>query len=165
MEYDGKNDSLGDLAGVILRTVPLLFRRVIRKDELLDGSPAAYPKIGVLVVLKNEGPLPLSVIAERLSCSRQNLTTLTDRLEAEGLVKRSPGIKDRRVVNLDLTEAGRQCIKNTGERMRQRLIKELENMEDSDIEDLRSSFEIIERTFLKVAAHSGPDDHCSLGSR
>lgn len=151
MEPKERNEHIGELAVAMLKTVPLLYRRVIRKNEVLSGSDMAYPKIGILVTLKKEGPLPLSVIAERHSYSRQNLTTLTDRLEADGLVKRAPDLADRRVINLEITAAGESYIKENGERIKQALVKELEHMDDAEVEALRRSFETIERYYLRVA--------------
>lgn len=151
MEQNERNDQIANLAVAMLRTVPLLYRRIIRKNEVLIGTDMAYPKLGILVTLKKEGPLPLSVIAKRHSYSRQNLTTLTDRLEADGLVRRSPDLKDRRVTNLELTDAGRDYIKASGERIKQALVKELERMDDSEITALLNSFVTIERFYIKVA--------------
>jgi DNA-binding MarR family transcriptional regulator len=150
MEQEARNDKIGNLAVAMLKTVPLLHRRVIRKNEMLSGSNMTYPKIGILVTLLREGPLPLSVIAQRHSYSRQNITSLTDHLEKDGLVRRSPDVKDRRVTNLELTDAGKMYIKETGERLKQGLVKELERMDDPEIEELSGSFETIERIYLKI---------------
>jgi DNA-binding MarR family transcriptional regulator len=151
MEQSERYDQIGDLAVAILRTVPLLYRRVIRKDEMLQGISCCYPKTGILVTLMRRGPLPLSTIAKLHSYSRQNLTTLTDRLEADGLVRRVPDAKDRRVINLELTDAGRKHIHERGERLKQELVKELECMDDAEIQALRNSFETIARLYLRVA--------------
>lgn len=151
MEQNGRDEQIGNLASAMLKTVPLLHRRVIRKNEMLDGTNLAYPKIGILITLAMEGSLPLSVIAQLNSYSRQNLTSLTDHLETDGLVRRSPDIRDRRVTNLELTNAGIVYLREIGERMKKGLVKELERLDDADIQDLRNSFETIERILQKIA--------------
>jgi DNA-binding MarR family transcriptional regulator len=151
MEQNERNDNIGNLAMAMLRTAPLLYRRMIKKYEMLDGTNLAYPKLVILMTLKREGPIPLSVIAELHSYSRQNLTTLTDHLEADGLVRRSPDVNDRRVTNLELTDAGIRYIRESGMRIKQGLIKELECLDDTDIEALHNSFETIERIYLKIS--------------
>ena len=45
--------------------------------------------------------------AERRACVRSNITQLVDRLEADGLVKRSDDPRDRRSVRAELTAEGR----------------------------------------------------------
>jgi MarR family transcriptional regulator, organic hydroperoxide resistance regulator len=150
MNRNERNDKIGTLAITMLNIVPLLSRRVIKRHEMVEGTNLTIPMIGILFTLTKDGSLPLHVIAERHSYSRQNLTTMTDRLEAEGLVRRCPNIKDRRVIDLEITDAGRRYFLERGEQMKQILVKELGCMEDSEIDALRNSFETIERLYLKV---------------
>jgi DNA-binding MarR family transcriptional regulator len=51
---------------------------------------------------------------------------LSDRLEAKGLVQRSRSEKDRRIVYIDLTEKGRELVKNSPEVVQSLLVKGLE---------------------------------------
>jgi DNA-binding MarR family transcriptional regulator len=159
MEQNERREQIGDLAVAILRTVPLLYRRVIRKNEKLEGNSCSYPKIGILVTIMRKGPLPLSTIADLHSYSRQNLTTLTDRLEADGLVRRVPDAKDRRIINLEITEAGRRHVHDRGEHLKQELLKELELMDDAEIKALRDSFETIARLYLEIAEPQKKNDY------
>nr|ANY57937.1 MarR Transcription Regulator [uncultured bacterium] len=53
------------------------------------------------------GPLPMGELAARMSCDASNVTGVSDRLEARGLLERGPSPSDRRVKVLHLTEAGR----------------------------------------------------------
>jgi DNA-binding MarR family transcriptional regulator len=53
------------------------------------------------------GPLPMGELAARMSCDASNLTGISDRLEARGLLERRPSPGDRRVKVLTLTEQGR----------------------------------------------------------
>jgi DNA-binding MarR family transcriptional regulator len=61
----------------------------------------------MLVVLKSVGrPLPLSRLARLLVQEAQSVTSLVDRLESRGLVRRVPDGRDRRVINVQLTGEG-----------------------------------------------------------
>jgi DNA-binding MarR family transcriptional regulator len=124
---------------------------MVRNNEMLDGTNLAYPKIGVLIALKKNGSMSLSAIAQRLSYSKQNLTTLTGHLEAAGMVRRVPDPKDRRVTNLEITPEGLGYLKEGRERMRQSLIDELESLDDADIEALHAAFETVLETYLRNA--------------
>ena len=68
-----------------------------------DLSPA---QCHVLHLIEPERPLPMSRLAETLSCDASNVTGLVDRLESRGLVRRQPSSRDRRVKVLQLTPAG-----------------------------------------------------------
>jgi DNA-binding MarR family transcriptional regulator len=56
--------------------------------------------------------LPLTQLADRLSCVKSNITQLVDRLEADGLVARKPDPRDRRSRLAELTAAGRKAVKD-----------------------------------------------------
>jgi DNA-binding MarR family transcriptional regulator len=71
-------------------------------DEL-DLSPV---QCHVLHLIEPGRPLPMSRLADTLSCDASNVTGLVDRLESRGLVQRRPSPDDRRVKVLRLTPAG-----------------------------------------------------------
>jgi len=60
----------------------------------------------VLHLIEPGRPLPMSRLAETLSCDASNVTGLVDRLESRGLVRRQPSPEDRRVKALQLTPRG-----------------------------------------------------------
>src|SRR5438874_12519273 len=60
----------------------------------------------VLHLIEPDRPLPMSRLADTLSCDASNVTGLIDRLESRGLVRRRPSISDRRVKALQLTPSG-----------------------------------------------------------
>ena len=60
----------------------------------------------VLHLIEPGRPLPMSRLAETLSCDASNVTGLVDRLESRGLVRRQPSPQDRRVKVLQLTASG-----------------------------------------------------------
>lgn len=79
-----------------------------RLEQALAPHQLSLAKFGVLRCLMDEArPLPLSAIAQRQRCVRSNMTQLTDRLEADGLVRRVDDPHDRRAVLAEATEAGR----------------------------------------------------------
>jgi DNA-binding MarR family transcriptional regulator len=63
------------------------------------------------------GPRPMGELAGRLSCDASNVTGLTDRLEARGLVERRPSPGDRRVKVLALTDEGQRVQRALWERL------------------------------------------------
>src|SRR5438552_10697550 len=60
----------------------------------------------VLHLIEPGRPVPMSRLAETLSCDASNVTGLIDRLESRGLVQRRPSAADRRVKALQLTPVG-----------------------------------------------------------
>jgi DNA-binding MarR family transcriptional regulator len=80
-----------------------------RFEEALAEVNLSSPKFAALSVLVAEDqPISLSDLAEKLTCVRSNVTQLVDRLEADGLVKRSDDPVDRRGVRAEVTKFGRE---------------------------------------------------------
>lgn len=72
----------------------------------------SLPKLLALQVLAEGGEsMPLSQLADRLSCVRSNVTQLVDRLEADGFVERQFDPHDRRSRLAVLTVAGRRACR------------------------------------------------------
>ena len=79
-----------------------------------DLSPA---QCHVLHLIEPGRPLPMSRLADTLSCDASNVTGLVDRLESRGLVRRRSSPQDRRVKVLQLTP--------TGARLRTQLLRQM----------------------------------------
>jgi len=89
----------------VLRTLSGLEERL---EAALEPHGLSLAKLGALSKLAAAGePVPLSTLAERLSCVRSNITQLVDRLESEKLVVRSDDPRDRRSVRAELTPQGK----------------------------------------------------------
>lgn len=74
---------------------------------LLAALGLTYPQYLVLLVLWQDGALPVREIAARLRLSPSAITPLIDQLEVSGLVSRAHSGTDRRLVIVVLREAGR----------------------------------------------------------
>jgi MarR family 2-MHQ and catechol resistance regulon transcriptional repressor len=76
-------------------------------DQRMARLGSTQAQAAVLVTIKSAGkPLPLSRIARLLAQESQSVTSLVDRLEAQGLVHRAPSSRDRRVIYVELLPAG-----------------------------------------------------------
>lgn len=62
----------------------------------------------VLLTFSRKGSLPMRVMGERLQLHPTSVTNIVDRLEGDGLVKRTPHPTDRRTTLAEITEAGRE---------------------------------------------------------
>ncbi len=67
-------------------------------------------EFGVLEVLYHKGELPVCEVQRRILVESSSTTYVVDKLVQRGLVRRRPSPRDRRVVLLGLTPAGRALI-------------------------------------------------------
>ena len=63
-----------------------------------------FPQALVLNVLGEEGPVPISMLAERTGSANSTVSGIVDRLEKLGLAKRERSENDRRVIYVSATE-------------------------------------------------------------
>jgi MarR family 2-MHQ and catechol resistance regulon transcriptional repressor len=76
-------------------------------ERALGASGLTEPQFNVLMELaSNDGRLPQCELARRLLRSPANVTALIDRMERDGLVRRTRGERDRRTVISEITEPG-----------------------------------------------------------
>jgi DNA-binding MarR family transcriptional regulator len=115
-----------NLAEEIGRDIPFdsleqeLFLNLIRTSEWLQGKFArvfsehgiTQPQFNVLKILQVEDVhgIPIRKIGTRMTTRGSDVTRLVDRLERSGLVERFPCETDRRVIQVRLTESGRNMI-------------------------------------------------------
>jgi DNA-binding MarR family transcriptional regulator len=79
-------------------------------DSALRPHGLTFARFEALVLLTfaRKGSLPMRVMGERLQLHPTSVTNIVDRLEADGLVKRTPHPSDRRTTLVEVTEAGRE---------------------------------------------------------
>ena len=95
-----------------------LWIRLLRTTRLAEAELREFlrvehhstlPRFDVMAALhRADGELTMSELSRMLLVSNGNTTTVVDRLEADGLVRRSSPANDRRVVQVSLTAAGRR---------------------------------------------------------
>ncbi|TCP30610.1 DNA-binding MarR family transcriptional regulator [Scopulibacillus darangshiensis] len=64
------------------------------------------PQLSLLRILRYKGPQKMSELAEEIGISHSGATALADRMIKGGYVARDRSEKDRRVVNLAITDKG-----------------------------------------------------------
>jgi len=63
-----------------------------------------FPQALALSILGNEGPMPISKLAERTGSANSTISGIMDRLEKMGLARRVRSKNDRRVINVEVTK-------------------------------------------------------------
>jgi len=81
-----------------------------RVSRSITDAGLTENQFGVLEALLHLGPLNQGELAKKLLRSAGNMTMVIDNLEKRGLVRREPGVEDRRVNVVHLTDAGRELI-------------------------------------------------------
>jgi len=105
----------------------------------------------VLALLCREGSLPMSEIARRQYISKPYMTALVDDLEKDGFAERRSHPKDRRVIDIVITERGRNHMRQSLVRFQGDMRELLSPLDDEDIEILCRSAENLIAILRKVS--------------
>lgn len=84
--------------------------------ESIENNQITPPQFGMLHCLKCVGPQTMKDIAQNMDLTHGACTGLIDRLHKLGLVERERPEHDRRVVTVNITEAGEHLIQRIQEK-------------------------------------------------
>ena len=114
------------------------------KDVVNDTGLTA-PQLWALKILHENAPLKVSELARCMCLHPATVVGILDRLEAKELVTRVRSRQDRRVVELNLTEAGEKVVAHAPEVAQAMLIKGLNTLSDEQRRCVREGMELVVR--------------------
>lgn len=112
----------------------IALRRIQRMIELKARSLASIAgltpsQLIVLQLLEEHGEQPATFIAKSARLTNATITSLIDKLEARGLVRRTRDALDRRRVQLALTDQGRATLRNAPDLLQDTFTQRFEALE------------------------------------
>ncbi|MFD8813832.1 MarR family winged helix-turn-helix transcriptional regulator [Streptomyces sp. NPDC059627] len=122
--------------------------RVILKDLGLT-----YPQYLVMLVLWEQGDLPVKKLGEHLRLDSGTLSPLLKRLEAAGLVHRERSTRDERSVEVRLTEEG-TALRERALEVPRRIVSAT-GFDVEEIRDLKERLDQLTGTLDAAAAEEG----------
>ena len=151
LEVDHKDDILCTFilfvqtAQVVLKYADVYLHRKAR---------LSISKLIILQTLaRREGDMMPSEIAEWTNTERHNITALVNRMRQDGLVTTERNNNDRRIVNINLTEKGREVL-NQAMPVAEKVVKQtMSSISESDTLLFKKKL-----TTLRLNAHCGLED-------
>lgn len=130
-----------------IETLMLIHNNFYRQTKV----PIPLNQFGVLMVVLTEEAVSITEISHILKISKQQMTTVIDKLVKNGLVQKQADINDRRRFVITLTPAGKQIIDDQNEIVRKRFkdrIQHLSSTEKAKLGDSIANFNLlIEKMF------------------
>jgi DNA-binding MarR family transcriptional regulator len=124
----------------------LALHRLVRSLRRSAAGPGLHPtQLLVLVHLAEAGPARIGELAARVSCSQPTATTVTNGLEAAGLVRRIPDTSDGRAIQVQLTEAGRDTLRAIARDQAGQLRQRLDELDESDRQVVLAAVPVLRR--------------------
>lgn len=131
----------GDVYRNRTRNIIFSIRRLMQAGELYTKElnkkyQISAPQLNCLLALYEHGPLPPSRIAHHIMVKSSTITGIVDRLEQKGLVARLRNSPDRRVITVELTEAGRNLSEHAPPPIQQKIMDGLKRLKEKEIDEI-----------------------------
>jgi len=128
--------------------VLVALRRVIRATDLhsrqlLKSAGLTAPQLLVLQSVQQRGEASSSELATDINVSQATVTTIIDRLEARGLVRRERSSQDKRKVRVTLLPAGRQALAGSPAPLQENFTRQFQALEKWEQTQLIASLQRI----------------------
>ena len=122
----------------------IALRRIMRATDLQSQqlsrqSGLTVPQLLVMQAIAKEGSPSTSTLARHIVVSQATVTRIIDRLERDGVVKREKSSKDKRVVNVSLTDAGKIKLDAAPEPLQAEFLRKYRELESWEQQMLKSS--------------------------
>lgn len=134
----------------LVRTATLLSARATQLFRQFDLTEAQF---NVLFALKfSQAAITQAELGKRLVVTRASITSVLDKLEAKGLVKRIDVPENRRIHHVELTDEGRTLVNNVEPLYRKEVREVLGDLADAECHQLIDMTERVrERARLRLA--------------
>jgi len=113
----------------------VLLRQIIRATDLHDKhlsrlTGLTMPQLMTMQTLRISGSLTIGMLAREMNLAQATVTSIIDRLERKGLVRRERSHIDKRKVLACPTETGLELLKSAPATLQDTFIREFEDMHD-----------------------------------
>ena len=142
--------SVDDLAGLVMDSVPLVMRILRAEMRSHRGPKLTVPQFRALGYIRRSPGCMLTDVSEHLGLTQPTTSKMIDKLEADGLVTRSPVAQDRRRVALSLTEQGQAIRQAAAAPTRARLAEMLAGLGPDQREQLAGAMRLLGEVFASA---------------
>jgi DNA-binding MarR family transcriptional regulator len=122
----------------------IALRRIMRaadlfSQKLMKESGLTAPQLLVMQAIEREGKPSTSTLARHIVVSQATMTRIVDRLEVAGLVTRQKSTRDKRVTNVQLTEAGQKKLESAPEPLQAEFLRKFRKLDTWEQQMLKAS--------------------------
>ncbi len=129
----------------------LIHLNIFRNKHL----PLPLNQYGLLMVIHTEGPITNNRASEILKISKQQMSSVAERLVQQGYINKTPDKEDRRRCLLKLTPKGLQVIADQNTYVRHRFDDNLSNLSKKEQEKLDNAIDCLKNSIEAMFAKQG----------
>ncbi len=128
----------------VLQSLRQIIRAIDQHSrQLLGEYNITGPQLISLLIIEEHEPVTATAIAGHIHISPSTVIGILDRLEAKGLIRRERDKKDRRLVQITLTDQGRGLIISAPSPLQGTLAEAMDKLPESELVTIVESFDRI----------------------
>jgi DNA-binding MarR family transcriptional regulator len=128
----------------VLKALRQIIRAVdLHSRQLLGQHKVTGPQLITLLTVDNYGPVTATAIAGHIHLSPSTVIGILDRLETKGFIRRDRDPKDRRLVQISLTELGEVLARNAPSPLQDTLAEAMGKLPETELATIAESLERI----------------------
>lgn len=131
--------------------IPLFKKKLLHDNCKFDKGNLNHSHFQILAVLKRKGN-NLYQKWQKLFISTPNMTKLLNKLIDEGMIERIPGEKDRRIININLTEKGSTYLKSSFLEIQSSLKDKISSLPDEKLDKLNDSLITLKEVLNEISS-------------
>lgn len=131
-----KNGTVDDITTNLFHAFPLMYKKLLKVDFESVNKGISHLHFPIMRVLADSGPSPISEVGNKLLIPKPQMTHLIDQLIILDIVVRIPDTRDRRIINIALTDKGKTTLMNCIKLMRDNIKSKLSNLTDEELVEL-----------------------------
>mgnify|MGYP001048095940 CR=1 FL=1 len=126
----------------MIQIMPVLQKRLLRMD--LGGVTSGLTRLHFAVMgILSRGSMNVTDLAKSLIITKPQMTHLIDQLVGQSIVERRPDERDRRVINLSLTEQGRVLLDDVRRKVQENIRQALAGLTEDDLKAMYGALETL----------------------
>ncbi len=144
-----ENNTIDRILENLFHILPMIHKKLLRMD--LDGVTGDLSRLHLAIMgMLREKSLAVSEVAKILVIPKSQMTHLIDQLVDLDIVARHPDAKDRRVINISLTDHGKAMLKECRRIMKQTMRNKLSHLTPAELADLSIALEKLKNIGAKL---------------
>src|SRR5665648_117473 len=140
------------ISNTFLGLRPLLISHMIKplKEREKCSFPPGYINVMHCLMFKGQEPISMTDLSTASGIAKPNLTIIVDKLIEEEFVERSTDTNDRRIVNISLTEGGRDFLVKQKKDFMKFMEDRISDFDEDDLIKLKDALEDIAEVMEKI---------------
>ena len=144
-----ENRIIDSILDSMAQVLPLFHRKLLRMD--LGGISGDLSRLhfGIMEILSDRD-MTVTELARMTNMSKSQMTAAIDKLVKLDVLERHPDEKDRRVINIVLTEHGRILLREVRRKIKQSIRKTLSNLTPEELAEMSAALKTLREIGTKL---------------